>query len=241
MNLSQIPFQTFSILKAIAYGIDWGFNPTHTQSAIRAAELYINQKTNYPQIEAQIKKNPESLNQFQSVEFEQDMECSWDLKLFQSIYPKNSLGFEYSIFMEKLGYDTLQMNLSDKIPKTIRNILNLGVRNHDLVHFLFQLYDTDSNGKLKITDYHEWVFLFYTIGNVAKDQKFLPSILLFPSLIKATLTGRLKSYNKAKKIGTEMSSAENLNLMWLKPYFDMPVEQVRQELRIKTLSQVNIT
>jgi hypothetical protein len=132
------------------------------------------------------------------------------------------------------------MNLSEKIPSVIRNILKLGVRNHDLVHFLFELYDTDNDGKLKITDYHEWVFLFYTIGNVAKDQKFLPSILLFPSFIKAILTGRIESYNKAKKIGTEMSIAENLNLIWLKPCFDKSIQQVRQELGIKTLSETLI-
>jgi hypothetical protein len=241
MNITQIPFQAFSILKAISYGIDWGFNPTHTQSAIRAAEIYLNQKTKYPQIEAQIKKDPESLKQYQSTEFENDMNTNWDLKSFQSIYPQGTLAFEYSVFMEKLGYDTLQMNLSEKIPSMIRNILKLGVRNHDLVHFLFELYDTDDDGKLKITDYHEWVFLFYTIGSVVKDQKFLPSILLFPSLIKATLTGRLGLYNKAKKIGTEMTTAENLNLMWLKPYFDMPVEQVRQELRMRTLGEIILT
>jgi hypothetical protein len=94
MNIAQLPFRIYSFLKAIGYGIDWGFNPTHIQSTIRVAELYINQKTSYPQIEAQIKKNHESQKQFQSVEFEQDMKSSWDLKSFQSVYPKNSLGFE---------------------------------------------------------------------------------------------------------------------------------------------------
>jgi hypothetical protein len=237
MNITLIPFQAFSILKAICYGIDWGFNPTHTQSAIRAAEIYLNQKIKYPQIEAQIQKDPESLKQYQSAEFEADMNTNWDLKSFQSIYPAGSLAFEYSVFMQKLGYDTLQMNLSEKIPPVVRNILKLGVRNHDLVHFLFELYDTDDDGMLEITDYHEWIFLYYTMGAVSERQNIIPKMLLFPSFIKAIFTGRLGLYRKAKRIGTLMSSAENLNLMWLKPYFDKPVQQVRQELGIKTLSE----
>ncbi len=232
-------FARFTLItQAFFYGLDWGFNPTHTQSAIRAAEIYLNQKTEYPQINAMIAKSPELLEEYNSAEFINDMAQSWDLNSFQKTYSQDTLGHEYSVFMQKLGFKPLSMNLSDSIPTMIRNILKLGVRNHDIVHFLFGLYDTDKDNKLVINDYHEWIFLFYTMGAVTKEQKVLPRLLLFPSLIKAFFTFRYSQFQKAKKIGTIMSSAQNLNLMWLKPYFHKSVKQVRAELGIKTLDYV---
>ena len=235
---NNLATRIFTIGKAIFYALDWGWNPTHTQSAINSAELYLSQKTKFPQIEAMLAKNPKLAEQFNSSEFEQDISHDWDLKLFLKEYNSGSLGCEYAIFINKLGFEILNMNISESIPAKVRNILKLGIKNHDVIHFLFQLYDIDDQGNLAINDYHEWVFLFYALGSVSGSQKFLPNILLFPSLIKAFFSFRLSEYFKAKKIGTTMSSAKNLNLIWLKPYFAKTVEDVRQELGIQTLQQL---
>ena len=227
-----------NLCKAIFYALDWGFNPTHTKSAIQAAEIYLNNKTKYPQIEAMMNKNPEIYNQLNSPEFADDMSKPWNITTFKQTYGKGTLGYDYAIFMEQLGFEALGFNLSDTIPVNIRNILNLGVRNHDLVHFLFGLYDADSQGNLVISDFHEWIFLFYTTGTVASGQKFLPNILLFPSFLKALFTGNRKRFFEARTIGAKMSGAANLNLMWLKPYFNSPKEEVMNLLRVQTMSAI---
>ena len=235
---NNLATRIYKIGKAIVYALDWGWNPTHTQSAINSAELYLSQKTNFPQIEAMLAKNPKLAEHFNSPKFEQDMSQDWDLNTFLEEYNPGSLGYEYAIFINKLGFEVLSMNISESIPTKVRNILKLGIKNHDVIHFLFHLYDQDYQGNVTINDYHEWVFLFYTLGSVSGSQKFLPNILLFPSLIKAFFSFRLSEYFKAKKIGTIMSSAQNLNLMWLKPYFAKTVDVVRQELGIQTLQQL---
>ena len=224
--------------KAIFFGLDWGFNPTHTQSAIRAAEIFLSGQKNHPGIDKIINESFNESNGFAWNEFQRDMDTPWDLQKFLIDYPKDSVGYEYAIFMNKLGYGTLSMNLAASVSPKVRSIIGLGVRNHDLVHFLFDLYDTDKDGKLSINDYHEWVFLFYTLGVVGQESATLPKILLIPSQIKAFVTFRYSEFQKAKKIGNTLSSAQNLNLMWLKPYFHKSVEQVRVELGIKTLDEV---
>ncbi len=228
----------YKIGKAVLYALDWGWNPTHTQSAINSAELYLSQKTKFPQIEAMLTKNPKLAEQFNSLEFEKDMSQDWDMNVFLKTYNPESLGYEYAIFIKKLGFEVLNMNISESIPAKVRNILKLGIKNHDVIYFLFHLYKKDDQGKITINDYHEWVFLFYTLGSVSGSQKFIPNILLFPSLVKAFFSFRFSEYFKAKKIGTIMSSAQNLNLIWLKPYFAKKVDEVMQELGIKTLKQL---
>jgi hypothetical protein len=107
------------------------------------------------------------------------MAQDWDFDKFLEDYKPATLGYEYASFMKRLGYESLHFVLADHIPELIRNIFKMGVRNHDVVHFLLGLYDND-NGKLIITDYHEWVFLGLTNAQVGKSEKIV-NLFLLPS------------------------------------------------------------
>lgn len=224
------------LAKALFYGADWGWNPTHTTSAITAAECFINQKNTFPNIESKLAKDPEASKIFTSVEFVEDMSKSWNLDELLQKYPVGTLGNEYVLFMKNLGFEPLTMNFSTNIPVTIRNIIGLGIRNHDIIHLLLGLYevkrDKNNNTKYNITDYHEWVFLRWTEGQVHdKSEKLIISFLLFPSMVKAFCSFRLSEYKQAMAQGQLLaSSSKDLNLMWLKPYFNLPIAEVKQLL-----------
>ena len=132
------------------------------------------------------------------------------------------------------------MNFSENIPEQIRSILSLGIRNHDVIHLLFGLYEVKTDGKLNISDYHEWLFLSWT-ASMVKDSgdRVIVDFLLFPSRIKAFFSFNLTRYNQAMAIGRELAkTSADLNLIWLKPYFGKPIEEVRQLLGIKTMDEV---
>jgi ubiquinone biosynthesis protein Coq4 len=225
--------------KAIFYGLDWGFNPTKTQSAIRAAEIFLSNQKDHSTIQKLIDNNFKESDTFAWDEFQRDMTNDWDLELFLQEYPQDSLGYEFAVFMKNLGYKTLKLNLSDNVPVEVRSVIDLSVRNHDVIHLLFGLYNTSSDGKLSIDDYHEWIFLFYTLLTIPSSKStVLINFLLFPSQIKAFFTFRYSDFQKARKIGAAMSVAQNVNQTWLKPYLAQPIEQVRKELGIITLAEI---
>ena len=102
------------------------------------------------------------------------------------------------------------------------------------------LYQSRDDGKLDITDYHEWIFLSWTV-NIVKDSsdRAIVNLLLFPSRIKAFLTFDYSRYNQAMRIGRELArTSVDLNLTWLTPYFSKSIELVRQELGIITMNEV---
>jgi hypothetical protein len=55
--------------KIILNTIDWGFNPTHTKSALIAAESFLNAKKSYPRIMAMFEAHPEIKAELESKEF----------------------------------------------------------------------------------------------------------------------------------------------------------------------------
>jgi ubiquinone biosynthesis protein Coq4 len=220
--------------KIIINTIDWGFNPTHTKSALVAAESFLNAKKSYPRIMAMFDAHPEIKAELESNEFAQDMAQDWDFDKFLEDYKPATLGYEYATFMKQLGYESLYFDLADHIPELIRNIFKMGVRNHDVVHFLLGLYDND-NGKLNITDYHEWVFLGWTNAQVGKSEKIV-SLFLLPSKIKSFLTFRKSEFDQSQKLGEIMAkNSKDLNQIWLKPYFDMSVNDARKALGVITI------
>jgi ubiquinone biosynthesis protein Coq4 len=230
--LSQIP-KAFRIL---FYAIDWGFNPTHTNSALIAAESFLNAKKSYPRIMDMFDAHPEIKAELESEEFAKDMAQDWDFDKFLIEYKPGTLGYEYATFMKTLNYQTLHFNLGDHIPELIRNIFKMGVRNHDVVHFLLGLYD-NNNGKLGITDFHEWVFLGWTNAQVGKAEKIV-DLFLLPSKIKSFLTFRKSEFDKSQKLGAIMAkNSKDLNQIWLKPYFSMSVEEARKALSVITLDE----
>jgi ubiquinone biosynthesis protein Coq4 len=222
--------------KALFYGIDWGWNPTHTQSALYSVEGFLNQKKSYPKLESSLASG--AMPYLDDPEFVEDMNNVWDLQKMESMYPIGSLGSEYVKFMQNLGYGQLNYNLADHIPPKIKNFLKIGIKNHDLIHLLLGLYE-NNNGKYNISDYHEWVFLSWTKSLADPKEKGLVNFLLFPTKFKSWITFQSEKYKEAMKLGEKLSkTSKDLNTMWLKPYLSKPIDQVRQELGIVTLSEV---
>jgi ubiquinone biosynthesis protein Coq4 len=225
------------ITKALYYGIDWGWNPTHTQSALYSVEGFLNQKLAYPALENALGNG--SLSFLDDLEFVEDMNTKWDLEKMKSQYPDGTLGNEYVKFMRNLGYSQLNYNLADHIPFKIKNFLKIGIKNHDLIHLLFGLYD-NNDGKYNITDFHEWVFLSWTQSLADPKEKGLVNFLLLPTKLKSILTFQSSKYKEAMNLGQKLAkTSKDLNTMWLKPYLSKPIEQVRQELGIVTLMMVS--
>jgi hypothetical protein len=137
------------ILKSVIYGFDWALNPTRTKSALMAIEAFMNQKTNYPKLQKILKDNSHEVAFLDSKEFQDDMQQNWNLVELKNKHKIGSLGYEYSVFMEQLGYAQLQFELANHIPSKIQNYIKMGIKNHDLVHLLFGLYE-EQNGKLDI-------------------------------------------------------------------------------------------
>lgn len=240
INKNSIFTRIKLIFKAFWFGIDWAWNPTHTYSAIIAVESFINQKNNYPNLQIMLDTNPKMSKTFSSLEFIEDMSKNWNFSKLRVEYSEGSLAVEYVKFMERLNFEPLDMNFSLNIPQEIQSILKLGIRNHDIIHLLFGLYQSNSDGKLDITDYHEWIFLSWTASMVRDfGDRLILDFLLFPSRIKAFLTFNSNHYNEAIAIGQELAkTSADLNLTWLKPYFGESIESVRQKLGIKTLDEV---
>jgi ubiquinone biosynthesis protein Coq4 len=107
------------------YSTDWGFNPTHTESAIKALEIFLNSKKDYPRIKEMFERNPELKRQFESQEFVEDMSLNWDLEKLKTNYSAGTLGYEYAVFMQKLGFEPLSIKLSEHIPTLIQNLFRL--------------------------------------------------------------------------------------------------------------------
>ena len=240
INQNNIFTRVKLILQSLFWAFDWGWNPTHTNSALKAVESFMNQKNSYPNLQAMLDSNPEQKIVFSSSQFIEDISNNWDFDQLQKEYSQGSLGYEYVDFMNQLGFKPLNMNFSDNIPSSISSILKLGIRNHDIIHLLLGLYQSRDDGKLDITDYHEWIFLSWTV-NMVKDSsdRGIVNLLLFPSRIKALLTFDYSRYNQAMRIGSQLArTSVDLNLTWLTPYFDKPIELVRQELGIITMNEV---
>ena len=240
INQNNIFTRISLISKALWFGVDWAWNPTHTNSALKAVEFFMNQKNSYPNLQVMLDSNPEQKIVFSSSQFIEDMSKNWNFDQLQKQYLQGSLGYEYVDFMNQLGFKPLNMNFSDNIPSSISSILKLGIRNHDIIHLLFGLYQSRDDGKLDITDYHEWIFLSWTV-NMVKDSsdRAIVNLLLFPSRIKAFLIFDYSRYNQAMRIGSQLArTSVDLNLTWLTPYFSKSIELVRQELGIITMKQV---
>jgi ubiquinone biosynthesis protein Coq4 len=216
-------------VKTFYYAMDWAWNPTHTASGIIAISGFMNQKNSFPKID-KILSNPALKAQFESQEFKDDLTNEWNLDTFLQQFSQGSLGFEYATFMKKLGFTSLKVQLSDKIPTHIQNHIKLAFKNHDLVHLLYKLYDENPT---KIRDYHEWIFLFILFGQSEKQNMWLANLLFLPSRIKAILQGRGREFEMARTEGMRLSKSHlDLNHFWFKPYFYKPIDQVRQELGI---------
>jgi ubiquinone biosynthesis protein Coq4 len=236
--MSNIFIQTKNVLNIVGHAIDWGMNPTHTKSALIAAESFLNAKKSYPRIMDMFDAHPEIKAELESPEFAQDMSQDWNFDKFLVDYKPGTLGYEYASFMKSLNYESLHFDLADHIPSLIKNIFKMGVRNHDVVHFLLGLYDND-NGKLGIRDYHEWVFLGWTNAQVGKSERIV-DLFLLPSKVKSFLTFRKSEFDKSQKLGTIMAKkSKDLNQIWLKPYFDLPVDDARKQLGVITVSEAS--
>ena len=96
--------RTKLISKSLWFGIDWAWNPTHTNSAILAVESFLNQKNDYPNLQALLDSNPETSKVFSSPEFTADMSQTWDFDNLVAEYPQGSLAVEYVEFMKKLCF-----------------------------------------------------------------------------------------------------------------------------------------
>jgi ubiquinone biosynthesis protein Coq4 len=232
--------QKFTVM--LYYSIDWGWNPTHTESALRAVELFLNSKKSYPRITKMFDENPELKKEFESEEFSGDMSNQWDLNKLRKEYPVGTLGYEYADFMTRLGFHQLDFNLEPHVPKVVQNIFRLGVKNHDIVHLLFGLYD-DVDGKLGIRDFHEYVFLSWVIESAKKEIEnvdvSIAKFLLLPARIKSFLTLESSEFHQALKLGKELSkTSHNLNQIWLKKDFGMSVAQVREKYGVRTLGEI---
>jgi hypothetical protein len=57
--MSNFFLQTKNNLQAVLFGLDWGWNPTHTDSALRAVEGFLNTK----KLGTIMVKNSKDLNQ----------------------------------------------------------------------------------------------------------------------------------------------------------------------------------
>ena len=136
INQNNIFTRISLIFKALWFGIDWAWNPTYTNSALKAVESFMNQKNSYPNLQVMLDSNPEQKIVFSSPQFIEDMSKNWDFDQLQKKYPQGSLGYEYVGFMNQLGFKPLNMNFSDNIPINISSILKLGIRNHDIIHLL---------------------------------------------------------------------------------------------------------
>jgi hypothetical protein len=132
--------------------------------------------------------------------------------------------------MKCLAYDDLQINI-----KTSNNhefstqCVKLGIKNHDLSHFLYGLYQSDYDYSY-ITEYHEHVLL----SIVAHQNGLHPTVffLLFVPFVKSLITLNVSNFLKAMREGKRLSSSKNLSYVWLKPYLALPVEEVRRLLGI---------
>jgi ubiquinone biosynthesis protein Coq4 len=223
--------------KMVYYSADWGFNPTHTESAIKALEIFLNSKKDYPRIKEMFNKNPELKTQFESQGFVDDMSQNWDLEGLKSQYPAGTLGHEYAVFMQKLGFEPLSINLNENIPPLIQNLFRLSVRNHDLIHFLFGLYDFESE-KLSIVDFHEWVFLVWA-NEVGSERQKVVDLLLMPSRLKSKFSNEKRNFTLAEKIGKGLAkTSDDINLIWMKPNFGMQIQEVRDKFGIKNMQNI---
>jgi ubiquinone biosynthesis protein Coq4 len=228
--------QTKNFFNIVCHTIDWGINPTHTNSALVAAQSFLNAKKSYPRIMNMFEAHPEIKVELESAEFEQDMSQDWDFDKFLVDYKPGTLGYEYASFMKSLNYESLHFDLADHIPPLIKNIFKMGVRNHDVVHFLLGLYDND-NGKLGIRDYHEWVFLGWTNAQVGKSERIV-DLFLLPSRIKSFITLRKSEFDQSQKLGKIMTkNSKDLNQIWLKPYFHLSVDEARKQLGVITMEE----
>jgi ubiquinone biosynthesis protein Coq4 len=232
MNLSFLQ-RIKCVVLALYYGMRWAWNPLDTMSAIKAVELYFSQKISFPKIKTLLQdKN----SVFNSKEFCDDMQTPYDLTKIQEQYLPGTLGFEYAKFMNELGFSPLKVDIPSTLPSHLANQLRLGFANHDMYHLLYGLYEVKNN-KPNIQVFHEWVFLAITI-NQSLENPLVAKFLLYPGFIKSFLTFDLSNYNRAKSIGKTLAqSPTDLNHTWLRPLFDKPIEQVRQELGIKTIPQ----
>jgi ubiquinone biosynthesis protein Coq4 len=219
------------------YSTDWGFNPTHTESAIKALEIFLNSKKDYPRIKEMFERNPELKRQFESQEFVEDMSLNWDLEKLKTNYSAGTLGYEYAVFMQKLGFEPLSIKLSEHIPTLIQNLFRLSVRNHDLIHFLFGLYDIN-NEELSIVDFHEWIFLVWA-NEVGAERQKVVDLLLLPSRFKSQFSRDKRDFKLAEKIGKELAkTSHDINLIWMKPNFGLQIQEVRDKFGIKTMQDI---
>ena len=155
-------YRIFQTLKAVYYSLIWSWNPTNTNAAIKSLQAFLNQKKSFPILKEATEINGNFLS---NPDFVQDMESEYDFVKMKNKYAKGSLGYEYAVFMETLDFKPLQMQLDSHIPKEIQNYLKMGVKNHDMIHFLFELYDKKEK-RLEIRDFHEWIFLYWSFLSV---------------------------------------------------------------------------
>ncbi len=137
--MPSVLYRASQLTKSFVYAADWSFNPTHTDSALIAVESFVNQKTRFPKLEESLRVNPGASSFLDDPEFAKDMESDWVLSDFKNKYDIGSLGYEYAVFMQKLGYKQLQFNLANHISPKIQNYIKMGLKNHDLIHLLFGL------------------------------------------------------------------------------------------------------
>ena len=163
------------------------------------------------------------------------MQKDWNIQEFKIKYLPGTLGYEYALFMENLGFSPLEFNLAKHIPDKMQNFIKLGVKNYDLVHLLFGLYDI-KKGSYKIIVFHEWIFIHWEISHANSKENGLLKLLTFPLKFIAFITFKNCDYSQAQKLGQQLAqNSADLNTIFLNPYFDMNIDDVRQKFGIQTL------
>jgi ubiquinone biosynthesis protein Coq4 len=168
-------------LNAIFYGIRWGWNPTKTKLAIKLVETFFNEssiKTNQMLSQKFEMQQPLLAEQFKLASFKVDISTHYDLESLRN-YPDYSLGKEYYLFMQKLGYQPLDFNITENTCYLSKAVVSLAIKNHDLIHLLYRLYDSDREGKYHITEFHEYMFL--AITSIQQDEKHIVPFIINPN------------------------------------------------------------
>jgi hypothetical protein len=204
---------------------------------LKAVEIAMNNDIGVKSALEQIKKQ-NILQTLEDPQNQEELKKVWKWNDFVNNYPENSLGNDFGKFMINLGFGNIIINFDKSVPELLCNSFRLGAKNHDFIHLLLGLYDYE-NGKYSISEFHEWVFLAYTM--CYQKDNFMIRMFDLPIKLKAFIKGEYHIFQKAKFLGTKLAKCPiDLNSHWLIPYFDKPIEQVRQELGIVTLSEAAI-
>jgi ubiquinone biosynthesis protein Coq4 len=82
--------------------------------------------------------------------------------------------------------------------------------------------------------------LNWTVAKADPSEQKLVKVLLFPTRLVAFLTFRTNKYNQSITIAKQLAStSKDINNIWLTPYFDNPIDEVRKKLGIVTLQQID--